>query len=951
MTTTPKQNFPLAWVAATLLAGLMASASEARRSVVEIATENPANVLALRPGGDQIAAAGQDRSLRVWDMSGALVAKVEIGDRWGVTHLTYTPDGEVLIQAGKSGQVIARDAQTLAVLNTYGEADWNAVHSVAVAPDSRSLAYDKNYGRPTTVDIETGRTLRVFGEEDETYPALAFSADGSMLAAAGPSPWTQIRVWEAASGGLIREVPTEAWVAKQLAFSPDGRLAVLAGNDLQVWDVKAGVKLGASRWGTDDFVAFDPASNLLLQANYDDLEVGRLLWEDLPNTPRADPNEDPLDRLRRASGAGPSIAVDLGPSERLDHDRERPLSAVAISAGGDRMAVAWRADPAITIYRSDDLRRRMLNEPHRVRRLAGVNRAADVLFTNDGRRILVADPSSRAIRGGLHVLRSTDGRLLRKIDVGGSAISLAVRGEVAAVGVLQDGSGAGRFIALVDLQQGRVFKRIDGKRRPDRLAFCDRGRVLASAVNDSTDETRFYDTATGRPIRETLPISNRPTPQIQRASSYRKLGFLLRTAVIATSPDSSLMAIGPIGVHEQLGGVWKRRVGVLSEHPAVIRNNSRTLELLMQPRVKYSEQSDRFKTSAIDASLAAISHDNQQLALIGNLDVSVFDTTTGHMTHNFKSPEYARDAAFLLDGRLVTVHDSMVVLGLDRQAAEFHVTGRSHGCIAANPKENRFVEAYYNKLYFWLPQPYAKVSVAHGQSAETAMTIAGVLTKMGWIGDATALEAHLAADGALSIAAPDAIVADLSFWKAFESRVRRPLAEAGLTGELDVEVCNERFVPQRRFTVSLPAIARESAKPVVEVSAVTEAESPAKSAPVAKSEPRLEGLWRAERVQQAGRLLTDAPAMRYRFRGGRLIVETPGQPSADLTFRADDSATPARLDIVLRMGGEKQLAKMIYRFIGDSLIVCYPPPGEARPTQFRAGPDDRTTLIRFVREE
>src|SRR5262249_54457207 len=84
-------------------------------------------------------------------------------------------------------------------------------------------------------DAATGAPTRTLRGHKNVVTALVFSPDGRQIASA--SPRESVRVWEAASGRLLRVLP-EGW---SVAFSPDGKW-LATGNSketVQVWDLTA----------------------------------------------------------------------------------------------------------------------------------------------------------------------------------------------------------------------------------------------------------------------------------------------------------------------------------------------------------------------------------------------------------------------------------------------------------------------------------------------------------------------------------------------------------------------------------------------------------------------------------------------------------------------------------------------------------------------------------------
>jgi WD40 repeat protein len=67
---------------------------------------------------------------------------------------------------------------------------------------------------------------------------VAFSPDGRLLAS-GSSPDATIKLWEVATGSLVRSLSGHTWAVNSVAFSPDGRLLASGSNDatIKLWDI------------------------------------------------------------------------------------------------------------------------------------------------------------------------------------------------------------------------------------------------------------------------------------------------------------------------------------------------------------------------------------------------------------------------------------------------------------------------------------------------------------------------------------------------------------------------------------------------------------------------------------------------------------------------------------------------------------------------------------------
>ena len=72
---------------------------------------------------------------------------------------------------------------------------------------------------------------------------LAFSPDGRMLAVAGDDPL--VHLWDVRTGRLVRELEQDVGGVPGLEFSPDGRTLAISGEpDASLWDVATATQVG-----------------------------------------------------------------------------------------------------------------------------------------------------------------------------------------------------------------------------------------------------------------------------------------------------------------------------------------------------------------------------------------------------------------------------------------------------------------------------------------------------------------------------------------------------------------------------------------------------------------------------------------------------------------------------------------------------------------------------------
>ena len=167
----------------------------ARKAVTD--AEKPLRSIAFSPDNLTVATTGDDQLVHTWNADNGAAFEILAGHKGNVTALAFAPGGELISAAQDRGVIV-----------------WDA---------NPAWKLDRTIG---TGDAKSPFTDRVC--------ALAFSADGKLLATGGgePSRGGEIKLWNAATGELARDIPNiHSDVVLGLDFSPDGNFLASAAAD------------------------------------------------------------------------------------------------------------------------------------------------------------------------------------------------------------------------------------------------------------------------------------------------------------------------------------------------------------------------------------------------------------------------------------------------------------------------------------------------------------------------------------------------------------------------------------------------------------------------------------------------------------------------------------------------------------------------------------------------
>lgn len=191
----------------------------------------------FRPGHDQLATAGFDHHVKLWDVRTGKELRT-IGNHSDFVYaLAFSPDGKRLASAGKDRIVQLNDVETGKSVFTFSGMNED-VMAVAFHPDGKSLVSSGFESTLWLWDPATGEKVRNQAGHGVAVHELAFSKDGSMLLSAGAD--RTLRVWDGEA--KPRRTITVGSSVYACAFSPDGKRVAAGSFDgiVRVYEEKTG---------------------------------------------------------------------------------------------------------------------------------------------------------------------------------------------------------------------------------------------------------------------------------------------------------------------------------------------------------------------------------------------------------------------------------------------------------------------------------------------------------------------------------------------------------------------------------------------------------------------------------------------------------------------------------------------------------------------------------------
>jgi WD40 repeat protein len=184
---------------------------------------------------------GEERRLFLWETASGRKVHELAGHFAPAPFPAFTPDG-VWLAAGDGGRVSLWDVRTGKLDQSSSWSD-STLKAAIFSRDGRLMACADNH-TIQVIDRQAGQQRHLF-RGDRIFTNLAFSPDGTILAAATHGVQPRLRLWDTATGAEQAARISPGINIWGLAFHPSGRLVATNAwmdNKVRLWDVAPGGK-------------------------------------------------------------------------------------------------------------------------------------------------------------------------------------------------------------------------------------------------------------------------------------------------------------------------------------------------------------------------------------------------------------------------------------------------------------------------------------------------------------------------------------------------------------------------------------------------------------------------------------------------------------------------------------------------------------------------------------
>jgi WD40 repeat protein len=423
--------------------------------------------------GSKIVTASEDKTARVWDVQGKLLATIS-GHEGGVNSVNFSPDGSKIVTASEDKTARVWDVQGKLLAKISGHE--RGVMSANFSPDGSKIVTASEDRTARVWDVQ-GKLLRTMSGHSGSVMSANFSPNGSKIVTASED--RTMRVWDL-QGNLLRTMSGHTDRVMSANFSPDGRKIVTASFDktARVWNLQGNLlRTISAHAGSVRSANFSPDGSKIVTASFD--KTARV-WNLQGNLLATISGHSSYATSANFSPNGKKIITAAGKTARVWDLQDKPLATIS-GHTGRVMSASFSSDGKKIITAAGETAGVWDLQGNLLATISGhTGRVMSASFSSDGKKIITAAGETAGVwdlQGNLlATISGHTGRVMSASFSSDGKKIITAAGETAGVWDLQ-----GKLLAAISGHAGSVMN----------ANFSPDGSKIVTASEDKT--ARVWD--------------------------------------------------------------------------------------------------------------------------------------------------------------------------------------------------------------------------------------------------------------------------------------------------------------------------------------------------------------------------------------------------------------------------------------------------------------------------